>query len=128
VRARVCPQTFRGREKDRARARARARRKRRAAGYVAALNEAFEPEEARRLSKKFEIHDTPKHGSWLNIAEIQLSVLARQALDQRDRFDGRPPEQRSMLGHAQRAPSPVRWRFTTTKARIKLRRLYPDTE
>jgi transposase len=90
----------------------------------AALYEAFEPEEARRLTKKFEIHYTPKHGSWLNIAEIQLSVLARQALDQRI---ASMIDLRTTLDawHAQRAPSPVRWRFSTEAARSKLRRLYP---
>ena len=93
----------------------------------AALYEAFEPDDARRLTKKFEIHYTPKHGSWLNIAEIELSILARQALDQRiSSLDGLQTILRAW--HAQRAPVSVRWRFTTADARIKLRRLYPDTE
>jgi hypothetical protein len=93
----------------------------------AALYEAFEPEEARRLTEKFEIHHTPKHGSWLNIAEIQLSVLARQALDQR--IDSLDTLKATLVAwHAQRPSSTVRWRFTTADARIKLRRLYPDTE
>jgi hypothetical protein len=94
---------------------------------LAALYEAFEPEEARRLARKFELHFTPKHGSWLNVAEIQLSVLARQALDQRI---ASAQALRDILGawHAQRRPTPVRWRFTTKDARIKLRRLYPEVE
>ena len=91
---------------------------------LAALYEAFEPAEARRLAKKFELHFTPKHGSWLNIAEIQLSVLARQALDQRINSMG---DLRRILRawHAQRSPRTVDWRFTTKDARIKLHRLYP---
>ena len=93
----------------------------------AALYETFEPDEARRLTRKFEIHYTPKHGSWLNIAETELSVLARQALDQRI---GSLQALRATLRawNAQHAPTAVRWRFTTADARIKLRRLYPDTE
>lgn len=94
---------------------------------LAAFYEAFEPAEARRLAEKFELHFTPKHGSWLNVAEIALSVLARQALDQR------VPSMQKLKAilrawHKQRVPHPVAWRFTTKDARIKLRRLYPDVE
>ena len=94
---------------------------------MACFYEAFEPGEARRLAERFEIHFTPKHGSWLNVAEIQLSVLARQALDQRIDTLARL---RVVLDawHAQRTCAAVRWRFTTADARIKLHRLYPDTE
>jgi hypothetical protein len=94
---------------------------------LASLYEAFEPVKAQRLARKFEIHYTPKHGSWLNVAEIQLSVLARQALDQRI---ASPDQLRAIIHawHAARSPAPVRWRFTTVDARIKLRRLYPDVE
>jgi len=93
----------------------------------ASLYEAFEPAEARRLAGKFEWHYTPKHGSWLDIAEIQISVLARQCLDQRI---GSLEQLRSILQdwQAQRTPSPVSWRFTTPDARIKLRRLYPSLQ
>jgi hypothetical protein len=93
----------------------------------ASLYEAFAPAEARLLAERFEIHHTPKHGSWLNIAEIQLSVLARQALDQRIESIGRLREVLAAW-HAQHPAAPVRWRFTTDKARIKLHRLYPDLE
>jgi hypothetical protein len=93
----------------------------------ASLYEAFEPAEARRLASKLEWHYTPKHGSWLDIAEIQISVLARQCLDQRI---GSLGQLRSILQdwQAQRKPSPVSWRFTTRDARIKLRRLYPSLQ
>lgn len=92
----------------------------------AALYEAFPPGEARRLVERFEFHYTPKHGSWLNIAEIELSVLARQALDQR--IPSLPRLEATLsawLSH--HANTPVRWRFTTEDARIKLLHLYPET-
>jgi len=94
---------------------------------LASLYEAFAPAEARRLAERFEIHHTPKHGSWLNIAEIQLSVLARQALDQRI---GSTARLRQILSdwHGQHRVVPVKWRFTTRDARIKLLRLYPQSE
>jgi hypothetical protein len=93
----------------------------------ACLYEAFEPAEARRLTEKLEIHHTPKHGSWLNIAEIELSILARQCLDQRI---GSLRRLRTLTTAwlAQRKRSPIRWRFTTKDARIKLRRLYPSIQ
>jgi hypothetical protein len=93
----------------------------------ASLYQAFPPAEARRLAQKLEIHYTPKHGSWLNIAEIEFSVLARQCLDRRI------PDKATLKGEvalwqARRnlAGTGVRWRFTTTDARIKLHRLYPS--
>ena len=95
----------------------------------AALYEAFSPSEARRIYEKLEIHYTPKHGSWLNMAEIELSVLARQCLG-----DRRIPDRECLAGEvgaweAERnaAESPIDWRFTTAEARIKLKRLYPKT-
>jgi len=93
---------------------------------IASLYEAFEPAEARRLAEKLEIHHTPKHGSWLNMAEIELSVLSRQCMD--DYFDSR--EQLA----ARIAPwecsrnqkeTGIDWRFTTADARIKLKKPYP---
>jgi hypothetical protein len=89
------------------------------------LYEAFEPEEARWLVERFEVHHTPKHGSWLNVAEIFLSTLARQCLDQRI---GSMKEMRSVIAAYQssRLSTKVRWRFTTSDARIELRRLYPS--
>lgn len=93
---------------------------------TASLYEAFPPAEARRLAEKLEIHYTPKHGSWLDIAEIELSVLARQCLHQRI---GSLVELKEILGSWKKQhntePHPVSWRFTTEDARIKLRRLYP---
>jgi DDE superfamily endonuclease len=88
--------------------------------------EVFDPQEARRLREKLEIHYTPKHGSWLNMAEIELSVLARQCLA------GRIPsleqaQQRVDAWQQQRdhAHATIAWRFTTRDARIKLKHLYP---
>jgi hypothetical protein len=91
---------------------------------AACFYEAFPPDEARRLTKRFEIHHTPKHGSWMNIAEGQLSVLSRQCLSQRI---GSFEELQRQLGAwaRTRKTSAVRWHFTTADARIKLRRLYP---
>jgi hypothetical protein len=92
---------------------------------LSCLYEAFEPDEARRLVARFEVHHTPKHGSWLNVAEIFLSTLSRQCLDQRVGSIG---EIRSTIAdwQASRPSAKVRWRFTTNDARIKLRRLYPS--
>jgi hypothetical protein len=94
---------------------------------LAALYEAFPAEQARRLAARFEVHYTPKHGSWLNVAEIELSVLARQCLDRRI---GTAEELRREVGaweeeRNERAVE-IRWRFTTADARIKLHRLYPS--
>ena len=93
----------------------------------ASLYEAFAPEEARRIRRKLEFHFTPKHGSWLNMAEIELSVLQRQCLDHRlpdvptltralTAYEARRNEERAMID----------WRFTAQDARIKLHRLYPS--
>lgn len=89
------------------------------------LYEAFEPAEARRLAKRFEIHHTPKHGSWLNVAEIFLSTMSIQCLDQRI---ASITQLRSIIAAWQRARvgGKVKWRFTTADARIKLHRLYPS--
>jgi len=91
---------------------------------AACFYEAYPAEEARRLTTRFEMHHTPKHGSWLNVAECQLSVLARQCLDQRI---GSIDELERLLAAwgRNRKGAPVRWQFTTADARIKLRRLYP---
>jgi DDE superfamily endonuclease len=92
----------------------------------ASLYAAFPPEEAHRLAAKIEWHYTPKHGSWLNIAEIEFSVLARQCLDRRI-ADKSVLKGEVALWEARRnvAGTGVRWRFTTADARIKLHRLYP---
>jgi DDE superfamily endonuclease len=91
----------------------------------ACLYDAFPPAEARRLTLRFELHHTPRHGSWLNVAEIFLSTLSTQCLDQRI---GRLVELQAILKawRASRPPGRVKWRFTTANARIKLRRLYPS--
>jgi hypothetical protein len=94
----------------------------------ASLYEAFAPAEAKRLADKLEIHYTPRHGSWLNMAEIELSVLSRQCLSERMRDKNRLVEQ-VVAWEAERNARRMRvdWRFTTADARIKLRRLYPTT-
>lgn len=93
----------------------------------ASLYEAFAPAEAKRLADKLEIHYTPKHGSWLNIAEVELSVLSRQCLDRRI-ADIETLKQEVQAHQARRDAlgSKVNWRFTTQDARIKLKRLYPS--
>jgi hypothetical protein len=94
---------------------------------LASLYEAFPPAEARRIAEKLEIHYTPKHGSWLNMAEIELSVLSRQCLNRR--MPDQPTLQHEISAwETQRndAASTVNWRFTTADARIKLKRLYPS--
>jgi hypothetical protein len=93
----------------------------------ASLYEAFEPKEARRLIERLEMVHTPKHGSWLNIAEIELNVLGRQCLGRR--IPDKPTLTREVAGwEAQRNTdqAKVDWRFTTADARIKLKRLYPN--
>jgi hypothetical protein len=93
----------------------------------ASLYEAFEPAEAKRLADKLEIHYTPKHGSWLNMAEIELSVLGRQCLAQRLPNQERLTDE-AAAWEARRNQHSVRidGRFTTADARIKLKRLYPS--
>jgi len=94
---------------------------------LSSLYEAFDPETARRLAKRLEIHYTPKHGSWLNIAEIELSVLTRQCLGRRmpsiDNLSIEQPEWESKRNSMQKG---VDWQFSTDDARIKLKRLYPQ--
>ena len=93
---------------------------------LASLYQAFEPHEARRLWERFEVHYTPKHGSWLNMAEIELAVLAGQCLDRR-LADRATLEREVAAWQAARNASArgVDWRFTTEDARIKLKHLYP---
>ena len=93
----------------------------------AALYATFPPAEAKRLLDKLEFHYTPVPGSWLNMAETELSVLARQCLDRR--LPDRPSLQCETAAWAQRRNTQLRtidWRFTTADARIKLKRLYPS--
>jgi hypothetical protein len=96
---------------------------------LASLYEAFPPEQARRIAERLEIHHTPKHGSWLNMAEIELSVLARQCLDRR--IETREELEREVTAWEEDRNErmvEVQWQFTTADARIKLRRLYPSTQ
>ena len=91
------------------------------------LYETFAPQEARRLAEKLEIHYTPKHGSWLNMAEIELSALTRQCLDRR--ISDKKTMKKQVQAWAQRrnkAGATVDWRFTTEDARIRLKKLYPS--
>ena len=92
----------------------------------ASLYAAFPPAEAKRLADRLEIHYTPKHGSWLNMAEIELSVLARQCLNRR-LADRAMMEREVAAWTAARnaATAPIDWQFTTADARTKLKRLYP---
>ena len=90
------------------------------------LYEAFDPATARRLAEKIEWHFTPRHGSWLNMAEIELSVLARQCLG--ERMESRERLASEVAAWQERrnaAKSRVDWQFTTADARVKLKRLYP---
>jgi len=96
---------------------------------VGSLYETFPPAEAWRLAQRLEIHFTPKHGSWLDIAEIELSVLTKQCLDRR--IPDIPKLQRETAAWADRRNAEqtgVDWQFTTSKARIKLKRLYPQIQ
>ena len=95
---------------------------------LASFYEVFPPAEAQHLADRLEIHHTPKHGSWLNMAEIEFSVLAR---DLPERIDSRAAlEQRVSAWEQRRNRAGVKadWQFTTTKARVKLRKLYPTVE
>lgn len=95
----------------------------------AALYQAFTPAVARSLLERLEIHHTPKHGSWLNIAEIELSVLSRQCLDRRIPDADTLTREVAAWEQARNANlHPVNWRFTTSDARIKLKRLYPSIQ
>src|SRR4029077_6455311 len=90
---------------------------------LASLYEAFPPERARKIAEKLEIHHTPKHGSWLNMAEIELSVLSRQCLEQRiDSVEILRREVAAWEEDRNERMVEVKWQFTTADARIKLRR------
>lgn len=94
---------------------------------TASLYETFPAPEARRLAERIEFHYTPKHGSWLNVAEIELSALASQCLDRRiASLVILTQEIDAWQKHRNNRPKPIDWQFTTCKARIKLKRLYPN--
>lgn len=93
---------------------------------IASMYEAFPPEQARRIAERLEIHHTPVHGSWLNMAEIELSALAVQCLGRRIETRGELEEEIAAWEEERNERGvEVRWRFTTADARIKLRQLYP---
>jgi len=95
----------------------------------ASLYEAFPPAEAKRLAERLEIHHTPKHGSWLNMAEIELSALAKQCLAHRIARRSTLEQQVQSWEQARNAMvSRIDWQFTTDDARIKLRSLYPSVQ
>ena len=95
----------------------------------ASLYETFDPAEARRLMNRFEVHYTPKHGSWLDMAEIELGILGRQCLARRiDNVKDLRREVKAWNVARKAAGTKVNWQFTTADARIKLRKLYPSIE
>jgi transposase len=95
----------------------------------ASLYEAFDPTEAKRLASKLEIHYTPKHGSWLNMAEIELSVLSRQCLNRRvPDFETLYSEAHAWQQRRDEKGVRIDWRFRTDDARLKLKRLYPSLQ
>jgi hypothetical protein len=94
---------------------------------IGSLYEAFEPATARAIAAKLEWHYTPKHGSWLNMAEIELAALAKQCLGRRiDSLTQLTRQVAAWEGERNERAVEARWQFTTAKARIKLRRLYPS--
>lgn len=95
----------------------------------ASLYKAFEPAEARRLLDRLEIHSTPKHGSWLNVAEIELSVFTKQCLSRRiGDIETLRREATAWAEHPNAAQIGVNWQFTNDDARTKLKRLYPKNK
>jgi len=96
---------------------------------AAALYETFEPVEAKRIWDRFEFVYTPKHGSWLNMAEIELNVLTKQCLSRRiDNKKTIQNEVKAWQNHRNNKDAKINWQFTTKDARIKLNRLYPSIE
>lgn len=96
---------------------------------TASLYKAFPPEEARRIAKKLEVHYTPKHGSWLDIAEIGINIMTRECLDRRiPDIESLRQELKAWNDAYNEAPAPVNWQFTALDSRIKLKKLYPDID
>lgn len=94
---------------------------------AASLYEKFTPEEAKQIWDRFEFIYTPKHGSWLNMAEIELNVLSKQCLNRRiDNIDTLKEEVEAWQNHRNNKNSKINWQFTSKDARIKLKRLYPS--
>ena len=93
------------------------------------LYKAFPPEEAHRILNRLELHYTPKHGSWLNVAESELAVFTRQCLDRRiPDLESLRQEAKAWYLHRNTNQKSVNWQFTTKEARIKLERLYPQIQ
>ena len=93
---------------------------------LASLYVAFEAQQARRLCERFEIHYTPKHGSWLNMAELEIGVMSRQCLRQRiPTIEKMSAEVQAWVGQRNNEKATVRWQFTAADARVKLQHLYP---
>lgn len=93
----------------------------------ASLYEAFQPQEAKRIADKLEIHYTPKHGSWLNVAECEFSILARQCLHRRiGDMEALAGEVAAWQQARDNEAKPVDWQFSVEDARVKLSRLYPS--
>ena len=96
---------------------------------LVSLYEAFPPEEAKRLAERIELHHTPKHGSWLNIAEIELSALGRQCLARRIANQDTLRHKVEQWENRRNATvAKINWQFTTEQARVKLRSLYPSVQ
>ena len=96
---------------------------------IASLYKAFPPDEARRIAKKIEIHYTPKHGSWLNIAEIGINIMTRECLNRRIPSIEKLKEELQHWNDAYNSnPSSVNWQFNTDDSRVKLKKLYPDID
>ncbi len=96
---------------------------------LSTLYETFEPAEASRLAERFEVHHAPKHGSWLNLAEIEINVLSRQCLDRR--IPDRETMRSEVAAWGERrneTSAPVNWRFRTADARVTLKSLYPSIQ
>ena len=95
----------------------------------ASLYKAFSPDEAWRIASKLEIHYTPKHGSWLDIAEIGIHIMSTECLNRRiPTFEALKSELKAWNDEYDRTPTPIHWQFTMDDARTKMRRLYPNVE
>lgn len=96
---------------------------------IASLYKAFPPEEARRIARKLEVHYTPKHGSWLDIAEIGINIMTRQCLNRRiPSMKALKQELKAWNDDYDKDPTPINWQFEAEDSRIKLKSLYPDIE
>jgi hypothetical protein len=94
---------------------------------ISSLYEAFPPEKARTLAKRLEMHHTPKHGSWLDIAEIEINVMTMQCLGRRiENIETLRSELAAWETSRNTIPKSIDWQFTTNDARVKLKRLYPN--